>query len=280
MLKRDFIKNRMSIVCQQPCPGHLRCLCTYCRTGLLQASYFPHHCLCFVLKSILPSTGDVGLRHGHFGEGKDGWQSLPLLERNKSIVTLVCFLWLCQPEPIFFSPSSFWGVTLPRWITQSCPMWQCVLGAFLSVGAQLPGNYRVGSVIFFFPRVNLHLPGIGGYRSTGDPDFNAIFCGLVEHIPSKSTAAFECNKLFINTHINPWTEQQGKTSNPFFPQDMKCSKLIIPEASRAGEPVIKVDVSTDLRIAVVGHRRTKYCPSGLVIPQITCCFMPWVVDAS
>lgn len=136
---------------------------------------------------------------------------------------------------------------------------------------ELPG----GECDFFSPpRVNLHLPGIGGYRSTGDPDFNAIFCGLVEHIPSKSTAAFECNKLFINTHINPWTEQQGKTSNPFFPQDMKCSKLIIPEASRAGEPVIKVDVSTDLRIAVVGHRRTKYCPSGLVIPQITCCFMP------
>lgn len=136
---------------------------------------------------------------------------------------------------------------------------------------------RVGSVIFFpsfSPRVNLHLPGIGGCRITGDPDFNAIFCGLVEHIPSKSTAAFECNKLSVDTHINPWTEQQEKTSNPFFPQDMKCSKLIIPEASRAGEPVIKVDVSTDLRIAVVGHRSTKYCPSGLVIPQITCCFMP------
>lgn len=280
MLKRDFIKNRMSIVCQQPCPGHLRCLCTYCRTGLLQASYFPHHCLCFVLKSILPSTGDVGLRHGHFGEGKDGWQSLPLLERNKSIVTLVCFLWLCQPEPIFFLPLPSEELYCQDELRKVVPCDSVSLEPFCQLEHNCLGTTGWGVWFFFSPRVNLHLPGIGGYRSTGDPDFNVIFCGLVEHIPSKSTAAFECNKLFINTHINPWTEQQGKTSNPFFPQDMKCSKLIIPEASRAGEPVIKVDVSTDLRIAVVGHRRTKYCPSGLVIPQITCCFMPWVVDAS
>lgn len=61
--------------------------------------------------------------------------------------------------------------------------------------------------------------------------------------PNTEWVTINKNKLLVDTHTPPyWIEQQGETSNSFFPQDAKCSQLIVPEASRAGEPVIKMDI--------------------------------------
>ena len=89
---------------------------------------------------------------------------------------------------------------------------------------------------------------------------------------SKSTTTYKCDKLLVNTHINPWTEQEGVASHSLFPLDAKCSEFIIPEASWVGEPVIKADVSADLSEAVEGHRSPKHGLSWLGIPHDTCCF--------
>lgn len=62
-------------------------------------------------------------------------------------------------------------------------------------------------------------------------------------------------------------------SHPLLPKDAKCGKLIVPEASWVGEPVIKADVSADMSVAVERHHSTKHGPSCLGIPHATFCFM-------